>query len=92
MQTRLLIGRKSRWAEMMPCGTWALMDLKSKAQLLCRPLTGRETKWAKSWTIYRMGRGKAESHNGKLAQLQNGPRKGRKMFRAVNGLELMMGC
>ena len=38
MQTRLLTGRKSCWAEMMPCGTWAPNGPKVKGPTIVRAL------------------------------------------------------
>ena len=47
MQSRLLTGRKSRWAKMMPCGTWAPNGPKVKGPNVVRAINRLRDKMGK---------------------------------------------
>ena len=47
LQTRLLIGRKLHWAEMMPCGTWAPNGPKVKGPTVVRAVNSSRDKMGK---------------------------------------------
>ena len=47
MQTRLLTGRKLRWAGMMPCGTWAPNGPKVKGPTVVRAVNRSSDKMGK---------------------------------------------